>query len=518
MIKELWEKVRRRVEQSDSHDMYSVRKAHAQPACPRPATSHSIKFLCNLITFLFLQSNLIDHTAVISLIFTPNLPQAVDKMSGGRARPTRRNSLLSRPPISIDDIPLFNSEEEVTQPPPLCTPGSPDGVSDVIMVDVDLEEGELRGWTPQHWHNNSSLTNRLEQSTSLEITVAEIKVAKDSEVQQVEHVEHVEHVEYVGSKTIESSFEDNIESGSSNRRTPLPSSRRLPAGDSSDGEQSLPRLPSPDENQLVIQRRRRERSANPYPRPPQAGSRQHQTDLRDVATTAVPLGEYVDMDGKYKYCERCKLTFVVGDEGFLAAKTHPTHFFVNRLHKGCLRTMIVFIDSISDADDPNIKSPAIGVDFGPGSIYSFGTILDVPGPLTNIWAAVRALQMVFRGVLDYQAIIDDTDGPGPDRAHGILRTHLIIATRSRLIVDSIYKIGVELARRPVCRGDNRGGVQVAFALHKLAEENERLEAQDIQVNALLVQPRFLAKARMLARKALVKGTRMPSNFEAPEWK
>ncbi|KAI0469096.1 ribonuclease H-like domain-containing protein [Xylaria cf. heliscus] len=210
------------------------------------------------------------------------------------------------------------------------------------------------------------------------------------------------------------------------------------------------------------------------------------------------------------YCGECQLTWMEGDVGAEAVRSHPSHHTYQHIHAGTNRSLVVFTDGAcsSNGSSSAVKA-SIGVYFGPQPRYNISRLRNGNGIPTNqvaeIAAARSALRQVRQNIEPIRRVLIQTLFPQAeeDQVRDIKRFCLIVATDSSCVVECMSK---HIAKWSLVDGIymNRQGhvIRNGHVFAKLADEVQELSMVGVQVAWYHVPREFNQEADRLARLAL----------------
>ncbi|TVY40021.1 Ribonuclease H1 [Lachnellula subtilissima] len=211
------------------------------------------------------------------------------------------------------------------------------------------------------------------------------------------------------------------------------------------------------------------------------------------------------------YCPTCQLTWLIGEEGEAAARSHPSHHTYSHIYAGTNRSLLVFTDGACSGNGASNARGGLGVFFGPGSKFNFSERLSESGVHTSqkaeLAALARALQTIRFQVLQARHIMvtNAEGGHDPRAVSDVLRLRLIVVTDSSYIVESMCSHFSEWK-------ENKGGVLVNKAgkavenskgFLRLESEVQRLSMVGVQVVYYLVSREENKEADILAKGSIV---------------
>lgn len=146
---------------------------------------------------------------------------------------------------------------------------------------------------------------------------------------------------------------------------------------------------------------------------------------------------------KLHECERCNLTWLIGELGEAAARGHPSHHTYSHIYAGTSRSLVVFVDGACSLNGSLNAKGGIGVHFGSASKYNVSEAFDLQGTPTNqraeLYAVARALELVRKQVMPQRKL--EVEGAARDRdsdgIRDLVRTRLIITTDSSYVVEGM---------------------------------------------------------------------------------
>ncbi|KAG4435370.1 hypothetical protein IFR05_009156 [Cadophora sp. M221] len=145
------------------------------------------------------------------------------------------------------------------------------------------------------------------------------------------------------------------------------------------------------------------------------------------------------------YCTGCQLTWLVGEKGEEAAKSHPSHYSYSHSYAGTSRSLLVFTDGACSGNGAPGARGGLGAFFGIGSKYNLAERLAISGNPTSqkaeLEAVARAMETVRTTILpDRRGIVVGSKGGHNSRAvSDIMHMRLIIVTDSSYTVEGMCK-------------------------------------------------------------------------------
>ncbi|KAK7755194.1 hypothetical protein SLS62_002699 [Diatrype stigma] len=215
---------------------------------------------------------------------------------------------------------------------------------------------------------------------------------------------------------------------------------------------------------------------------------------------------------RFYYCNSCNLTWLEGNQGPAAARSHPSHHTYEHVYAGTRRTLVVFVDGACPSNGPRATRASIGVYFGPNSPHNVSKRLDaIPAQQpTNqsaeIAAAVEALRYVRNTIEPARRATIQHALPhwgGEDQRRDIRKFRLVVGTDSSYVVECMCKhIGTWTLAGDRYR--NAQGVEVknSKGFVELSHAVEALSKVGIQVAWYHVPREYNTEADRLARLAL----------------
>ncbi|KAH7356983.1 ribonuclease H-like domain-containing protein [Rhexocercosporidium sp. MPI-PUGE-AT-0058] len=213
------------------------------------------------------------------------------------------------------------------------------------------------------------------------------------------------------------------------------------------------------------------------------------------------------------YCSTCQLTWLVGENGEEAAKSHPSHHSYSHVYSGTRRSLFVFTDGACSGNGTPDARGGLGIFFGPGSKFNLAERLAVSGNPTNQKAELEAVALAMQTVhtktlLDRREIILGSTGSHDPRAvSDVMHMRLIVVTDSSYIVEGMCK-HIENWKK------NTKGVLVkkdgkvvgnSEAFLRLQSEVEKLSMVGVQVAYYHVEREENMEADGLAKSSIARG-------------
>jgi len=139
----------------------------------------------------------------------------------------------------------------------------------------------------------------------------------------------------------------------------------------------------------------------------------------------------------YHFCESCGLTWLVGEKGTSAARSHPSHHTLFHEYAGTRRSLVVWLDGACLGNGSSDARAGIGGYFGSDSRYNISEALPSPpeGRATSqkaeLTAAARTLRTVRSQVVPARQTLCAAAGGDRDAMH----FRLVAVTDSSYLVE-----------------------------------------------------------------------------------
>ncbi|OTA66057.1 hypothetical protein K449DRAFT_420718 [Hypoxylon sp. EC38] len=212
-----------------------------------------------------------------------------------------------------------------------------------------------------------------------------------------------------------------------------------------------------------------------------------------------------------KYCQNCKLTWLVGAAGSEAALEHPSHRACAHTSAATVRSLVVFVDGICPFEGPDgfTTSSSIGVYFGPESPHNISELFDDSLTRTNeqakIQASLEAIRYVRQNIEPTRRDLIRNTFPqaSEDSQRGIRKFRLVIATDSSDLVDGVCENIKRWSRTAGAYKNEEGhAVENSEGFVQLDHEVDALSRIGIQVMWYYVPRWHNREARRLAQASL----------------
>ncbi|RDW60706.1 hypothetical protein BP6252_12089 [Coleophoma cylindrospora] len=145
------------------------------------------------------------------------------------------------------------------------------------------------------------------------------------------------------------------------------------------------------------------------------------------------------------YCATCQLTWLVGETGEAAARSHPSHHSYTHIYAGTRRSLLVFTDGACSGNGTPGARGGLGIFFGPGSSFNLAERLANPGIQTSqkaeLAAVIRALEIIRSDILPRRRIMvtGAEGGRNRDAVSDAMGLRVVIATDSSYIVEGMCR-------------------------------------------------------------------------------
>ncbi|TVY13740.1 Ribonuclease H1 [Lachnellula arida] len=211
------------------------------------------------------------------------------------------------------------------------------------------------------------------------------------------------------------------------------------------------------------------------------------------------------------HCPTCQLTWLVGEKGEAAARSHPSHHTYSHTYAGTRRSLLVFTDgACSGNGTPNARG-GLGVFFGPGSKFNFAEPLSESGVHTSqkaeLAAVARALQTIKFQVLQARHIMvkNAEGGHDPRAVSDVLGLRIIVVTDSSYIVEGMCSHFSDWTENKEGVLVNKAGkaVENSKGFLRLKSEVQALSMVGVQVVYYLVSREENKEADTLAKGSIV---------------
>ncbi|KAK6498278.1 hypothetical protein TWF506_004517 [Arthrobotrys conoides] len=210
------------------------------------------------------------------------------------------------------------------------------------------------------------------------------------------------------------------------------------------------------------------------------------------------------------YCRNCELTWLEGQEGSEAARSHPSHHTFYHEYQGTSRSLLVYIDGACHDNGSPLAKGAIGVYFGPQSDHNISRLLDnnsITSQSVEAEAAIATMHYVRTVIVPkrktfFQSVAQRTS---LNAIRVAIRFRLIIATDSSYLVECICKHSKQWEYsepEQVYRNQHGRVIANSQAFHRIFDERDKLSMVGIQVEWYHVPRRFNVQADGLANLAL----------------
>ncbi|KAH6722018.1 ribonuclease H-like domain-containing protein [Leptodontidium sp. MPI-SDFR-AT-0119] len=189
------------------------------------------------------------------------------------------------------------------------------------------------------------------------------------------------------------------------------------------------------------------------------------------------------------YCTTCQLTWLVGEKGEEAAKSHPSHHSYSHIYAGTSRSLLVFTDGACSGNGAPGARVGMGVFFGPGSKFNLAERLTISGNPTSqkaeLEAVASAMETIRTTILpDRRGIVlGSKGGHNPRAVFDVMHMRLIIVTDSSYIVEGMCKHMSNWKKNTQGVLVNKDGklVENSQAFLRLQSEVEKLSMVGVQV-------------------------------------
>ena len=141
-------------------------------------------------------------------------------------------------------------------------------------------------------------------------------------------------------------------------------------------------------------------------------------------------------DVRTTYCSTCQLTWLVGEIGEEAARSHPSHHSYSHIYAGTTRSLLVVTDGACLNNGALDALSGLGVFLGPGPEFNVSERLASPSPATNqkaeLTAVALAMEIVRSNILPARRLlVKEAKGGQDSRAVAdVIKVRLVIVTDS----------------------------------------------------------------------------------------
>ncbi|RDW87524.1 hypothetical protein BP5796_03218 [Coleophoma crateriformis] len=196
------------------------------------------------------------------------------------------------------------------------------------------------------------------------------------------------------------------------------------------------------------------------------------------------------------YCATCQLTWLVGEIGEAAARSHPSHHSYSHVYAGTSRSLLVFTDGACPGNGTPDARGGLGIFFGPDSTFNLAERLRDPGIQTSqkaeLAAVTRALEIIRSDILPRRRIMvtGAEGGCSQDAVSDAMNLRAVVATDSSYVVEGMCRHFLNWKENEEGVLVNKAGkvVENSKAFLRLKYEVEKLSMVGVQV-AYYLMPR-----------------------------
>ena len=143
------------------------------------------------------------------------------------------------------------------------------------------------------------------------------------------------------------------------------------------------------------------------------------------------------------HCRDCQLTWLIGENGPVAAASHPSHHTYLHIYAGTSRSILVFVDGACSSNGSVNARAGVGIYFQDGSKFNISEAFTLQGVATNqraeLHAVARALEVVRTQVMPERRthVSNAEGGHQPAAVRDTKRLRLIVTTDSSYVVEGM---------------------------------------------------------------------------------